>query len=59
VIQKGSRDLALLVRGQDDHGHFDLVAPPDREGSPEDSDTHAEALRRKTGNNMPQQPTKN
>jgi ectoine hydroxylase-related dioxygenase (phytanoyl-CoA dioxygenase family) len=53
VVQQGARDVALLVRGKDEHGHFDLVAPPDRDGSLEENSTHAEALRRKTGNIMP------
>jgi ectoine hydroxylase-related dioxygenase (phytanoyl-CoA dioxygenase family) len=56
VVQQGSRDLALLVRGKDEYGHFDLIAPPDHDGSPEESSTHAEALRRKSGNIMPKPP---
>jgi hypothetical protein len=54
VRQEGSaRDLAVLVRGKDEYGHFDLVEPPERDSSPEQSSVHAEALRRKAANTLP------
>lgn len=54
VVQAGAaRDLAMLVRGKDEYGHFDLVNPPDHASSPEESALHAEALRRKGSNILP------
>jgi non-heme Fe2+,alpha-ketoglutarate-dependent halogenase len=57
VVQDGpARQMALLVRGKDDLGHFDLVEPPqddvisDAQGS-----LHQEALRRLRSNIMPDQ----
>jgi non-heme Fe2+,alpha-ketoglutarate-dependent halogenase len=55
VIQDGAaRQIALLVRGRDDFGHFDLVDPPkDDVISAEDTDLHSESLRRQRLNIMP------
>ncbi len=54
VVQAGAtRDMAVLVRGKDEYGHFDLVTPPDCAESPEQSTLHAEALRRKGSNILP------
>lgn len=54
VIQEGaSRDIAVLARGKDDYGHFDLVTPSDREENPEESALHREALQRKGSNILP------
>ncbi|MFO1466025.1 MAG: phytanoyl-CoA dioxygenase family protein [Steroidobacteraceae bacterium] len=51
VIQKhAARDIAILVRGQDRFGHFDLVAPPTRDERYGESAVHAEALARKVSN---------
>jgi hypothetical protein len=53
VAQQGkSRDMVLVVRGRDDHGHFDLVSPPDRDLDYGQSPLHAESLARKTRNLM-------
>jgi non-haem Fe2+, alpha-ketoglutarate-dependent halogenase len=56
VVQEGSeRQLALLVRGRDDFGHFDFVKPPqDDLISEEDAAVHREALKRLRGNIMPE-----
>lgn len=54
VKQEGSaRDIAVLVRGKDEYGNFDLAEPPDADSSPEESAIHAEALRRKAANTLP------
>jgi non-haem Fe2+, alpha-ketoglutarate-dependent halogenase len=54
VKQEGpTRDIAVLVRGKDEYGHFDLAEPPQRDLSPEQSPTHVEALRRKAANTLP------
>jgi hypothetical protein len=54
VMQTGrERDIAMLVRGKDDYGHFELVNPPERDESPEESAIVAEAMRRRTTNIMP------
>jgi hypothetical protein len=54
VMQGGPvRDIAVLVRGKDEYGHFDLAEPPQRDTSPEDSPIHAEASRRKAANTLP------
>jgi hypothetical protein len=58
VTQSGrERDIAVLVRGKDDYGHFELVKPPERDESPEESSLLAEALRRKSANILPDQRT--
>jgi len=45
------RDLAILARGHDHHGHFELVEPPTREwGLDEESQQHR-SLQRKLDNN--------
>ncbi len=57
VMQSGrERDIAVLVRGKDDYGHFELVKPPERDESPEESSLLAEAQRRKSANILPDQP---
>jgi hypothetical protein len=54
VVQHGrSRDMVLLMRGRDDFGHFDLVAPPQRDLPYGQSPLHAESLARKMQNIMP------
>lgn len=51
VKQEGSvRDNAMLVRGKDDYGHFELVGAPQEDSTPEQSSVHAEALGRKAAN---------
>ena len=54
VKQDGpEKQVAILVRGRDDYGHFDLVQPP---GPGEDSPNgarHSEAVRRMLKNLMP------
>ena len=54
VVQGNSgREIALLVRGRDEYGHFDLASPPDRDLPFGESRIHAEALSRKAGNLLP------
>ena len=54
VVQAGpARDIAVLVRGKDEYGHFELAAPPDHDSTPDQSSVHAEALRRKAANILP------
>jgi len=54
VVQSNpSRDIALLVRGKDDYGHFDLADPPERDLLFGESPIHAEALDRKRRNLIP------
>lgn len=55
VIQDGAeRQMATLVRGQDEFGHFDLIHPPqDDVVSSEDAELHQESLRRQRSNIMP------
>ncbi|HEV2378970.1 MAG TPA: phytanoyl-CoA dioxygenase family protein [Terriglobia bacterium] len=57
VIQEGAaRQMALLVRGKDDFGHFQLVEPPqDDLISDHDAAVHLEALRRLRSNTMPEE----
>jgi len=58
VVQKGSeRELVLLVRGKDEYGHFEIVSPPESDGVCGESAVHTEALRRKSRNIMPNDPT--
>ena len=54
VIQDGTeRQMALLVRGTDEFGHFDLIDPPqDDVISPQDTELHSESLRRQRTNIM-------
>ena len=55
VVQDGAaRQIAQLVRGRDEFGHFDLVAPPEKDtASSEDEAIHQEALRRMRSTIMP------
>jgi len=54
VVQDGSaRDIALLVRGKDEYGHFDIAEPPARDFRPGEESVHAEAMRRKAVNILP------
>ena len=55
VVQDGAeRQIAVLGRGRDDFGHFDLVDPPqDDVILPGDTELHDEALRRQRINIMP------
>jgi hypothetical protein len=58
VVQKGSeRELVLLVRGNDEYGHFEIVSPPESDGVCGESAVHTDALRRKSRNIMPIDPT--
>jgi ectoine hydroxylase-related dioxygenase (phytanoyl-CoA dioxygenase family) len=51
VIQQGAqRDIAVLARGHDRYGHFDLVEPPERDLPYGASETHRESLARKRSN---------
>ena len=51
VIQQGAqRDLAILGRGRDRYGHFDLVAPPDHDFAYGECATHRESIARKKSN---------
>jgi non-heme Fe2+,alpha-ketoglutarate-dependent halogenase len=53
VVQAGTvRQLALLVRGRDDFGHFDLVDPP--KDNLDSAGMQGEALRRILTNVLPQ-----
>lgn len=45
VVQEGERSLAVLARGRDEFGHFDLVDPP-REGATGGESAQSEAVRR-------------
>lgn len=57
VKQSGRKlDIAVLVRGKDEYGHFELAKPTERGENPEESALLAEAHRRKTANIMPSQP---
>lgn len=52
VEQAGPRrDLAVLARGQDRYGHFDLVAPPAREWGLDEDSLQRQSLQRKIDNN--------
>jgi non-haem Fe2+, alpha-ketoglutarate-dependent halogenase len=57
VIQDGAeRQMAVLVRGEDEFGHFDFIDPPkDDVISPRDTELHREALRRLRTNIMPKE----
>lgn len=45
------RDLAMLARGEDRHGHFELVAPPAREWGLDEESPQRRSLQRKLDNN--------
>jgi ectoine hydroxylase-related dioxygenase (phytanoyl-CoA dioxygenase family) len=48
VVQSGAqRDIAVLARGQDRYGHFDLAQPPAYDMELGKSPTHADSLARK------------
>jgi len=54
VVQQGkARDMVLLVRGQDRHGHFDICEPPAHDVRYGESALHAESLARKVRNLNP------
>lgn len=46
VRQTKAPDTAVLVAGQDDYGHFDLLPPPATDFGPEESARHADAVKR-------------
>ena len=46
-------DNAMMVRGKDEHAHFELAELPERDTRPGETSTHAEALRRKAANILP------
>ena len=51
VVQSGAaRELALLVRGKDEYGNFELVDPPQENLAYGKSALHQEALKRKVRN---------
>jgi chlorinating enzyme len=51
VTQQGAqRDIAVLARGRDRYGHFDLVEPPESDLPYGTSATHRESLARKRSN---------
>lgn len=45
------RDVAMLARGEDRHGHFELVAPPTREWGLDEESPQRLSLQRKLDNN--------
>jgi len=52
VVQAGPyRDLAVLARGEDRHGNFDLVAPPTREWGLDEESLQRLSLNRELDNN--------
>jgi chlorinating enzyme len=54
VVQQGrERDMVMLVRGRDGHGHFDIVEPPQHDIAYGKSAVHAESLARKRRNLLP------
>lgn len=54
VVQQGStRDMVLLARGRDDHGHFDIVDPPTHDLPFGQSAVHAESMARRSRNVLP------
>lgn len=54
VVQSNpGREIALLVRGRDDYGNFELVDSPERDFPFGESRIHAEALDRKARNLLP------
>ena len=54
VVQEGTeRQIAMLVRGTDSYGHFDLAEPPAPGQSSPEGGIHSEALRRMMTNLMP------
>jgi hypothetical protein len=54
VQPRGSkREIAMLVRGNDSFGRFDLVSPPSRDGVPGQSELQTESLERKARNLKP------
>jgi ectoine hydroxylase-related dioxygenase (phytanoyl-CoA dioxygenase family) len=54
VVQDGTeRQVAMLVRGADTHGYFDLANPPLPGQMSSEGTIHAEALRRMMANLMP------
>jgi non-heme Fe2+,alpha-ketoglutarate-dependent halogenase len=54
VVQSGSqRDLVVLVRGQDNYGHFETVSPPQKDSAFGESPVHQEAIERKIRNLAP------
>jgi hypothetical protein len=55
VIQRGAEpDIAMLVRGKDEFGHFEIVEPPDRDYGFGESNMQTESLERKIRNNATQ-----
>jgi non-haem Fe2+, alpha-ketoglutarate-dependent halogenase len=54
VVQDGpERQIAMLVRGEDRYGHFDLCSPPPKGSNSPEGSAQSEALRRITRNLMP------
>ena len=54
VVQQGrARDMVMLARGRDAHGHFDLIEPPQRDHAFGENRNHAESLARKRRNLLP------
>jgi ectoine hydroxylase-related dioxygenase (phytanoyl-CoA dioxygenase family) len=54
VVQEApEREIVLLVRGKDEHAHFEIVPPPQSDAVCGESPIHAEAMRRKRVNTMP------
>lgn len=55
VQQDGTeRQLAVLVRGRDQYGHFDLAEPPRPGSNSPDGAIHSEAIKRMMRNLMPE-----
>jgi len=54
VVQDGpERQIAMLVRGEDRYGHFDLCSPPPADSNSSRGATQSEAVRRIMRNLMP------
>ncbi len=52
VRQKGARDSAMLVRGEDRFGNFDLEKRPSKDNDPASLEAYAVTTRRQLGNIM-------
>ena len=54
VVQQGrERDMVILARGTDVHGHFDIVEPPLHDLPFGESTVHSESMARRTRNVLP------
>ena len=53
-VAQGERQFAVLVRGRDQYGHFDLAEPPRPGSNSPDGAIHSEAIKRMMKNLMPE-----